>query len=35
MKTWKCDVCGTEVQGDAPPQKCPKCGSDSSHFHEA
>lgn len=31
---WICDVCGFEYEGDAPPEKCPVCGVDSSHFYK-
>ena len=24
---WRCTVCGMLHEGDAPPEKCPKCGS--------
>jgi rubrerythrin len=32
---WVCDVCGYEAEGDTPPDECPVCGVDSSHFEEA
>jgi rubrerythrin len=32
---WVCDVCGYEAEGDTPPEECPVCGVDSSHFQEA
>ena len=31
-KTWKCDLCGYVHNGDEPPQACPVCGAESSHF---
>lgn len=27
-----CDVCGYEHEGAAPPEECPVCGVDSTHF---
>jgi rubrerythrin len=30
---WKCDVCGYVHEGDEPPEHCPRCGADKSHFH--
>jgi rubrerythrin len=32
---WVCDVCGYEFEGDTPPDECPVCGVDSSHFEES
>jgi rubrerythrin len=32
---WVCDVCGYEAEGDTPPEECPVCGVDSSHFEES
>lgn len=32
MKKWKCKVCGYIHIGDAPPEKCPKCGVGSNKF---
>jgi rubrerythrin len=32
---WICDVCGYEVESDSPPEECPVCGVDASHFKEA
>lgn len=29
---WKCTVCGYIHEGDAPPEKCPICGADSTFF---
>jgi len=29
---WICDVCGYEHEGDTPPDECPVCGVDSTHF---
>lgn len=29
---WKCSVCGMIVEGDAAPEKCPKCGAPSEKF---
>jgi rubrerythrin len=31
---WVCDVCGYETEGDTPPDECPVCGVDSSHFEQ-
>ena len=31
-KTWKCDLCGYIHNGEEPPQSCPVCGADISHF---
>ncbi len=31
-KSWRCDVCGYIHEGDSPPESCPICGVDSSHF---
>ena len=33
-KTWKCDLCGYVHNGTEPPESCPVCGADSSHFSE-
>jgi rubrerythrin len=35
MKKWVCDICGYEVEADAPPDECPVCGVDASHFEES
>lgn len=35
MKKWKCTVCGFVHAGDAPPEKCPRCGSLAEKFEEA
>ncbi len=32
MKVWQCTVCKYIHKGDAPPDKCPVCGVDSSKF---
>ncbi len=29
---WKCTVCGFVHEGDAPPEKCPKCGVPAEKF---
>ena len=29
---WVCGVCGEPVHGQAPPEKCPRCHADGSHF---
>lgn len=29
---WKCQVCGMIVQGDNPPEACPKCGAPKEKF---
>lgn len=34
MKVWQCTVCKYIHKGDAPPEKCPVCGVDSSKFIE-
>lgn len=31
---WVCDVCGYEHEGDKPPEECPVCGVDSTHFQQ-
>jgi nitrite reductase (NADH) large subunit len=31
-KNWKCDVCGYIHTGDEPPDPCPICGVDDTHF---
>ncbi|WP_407311164.1 flavin reductase [Desulfosporosinus sp. SB140] len=31
-KRWRCDVCGYIHTGENPPEVCPICGVDSSHF---
>ena len=31
-KTWRCTVCGYLHKGDVPPDRCPVCGVDASHF---
>jgi rubrerythrin len=30
---WRCDVCGYIHDGEEPPDFCPRCGADKSHFH--
>ena len=32
MKKWKCTVCGTIVEGDTPPQRCPVCKVPAEKF---
>lgn len=34
MKQWKCHVCGYVHKGNAPPKKCPSCGSGSGEYSE-
>ena len=34
MKKFVCSICGYVHEGDAPPEKCPQCGADSSKFSE-
>ena len=34
MKKWRCTVCGTIVEGDAAPAKCPVCGVPAEKFVE-
>ncbi len=34
MKKWRCTVCGTIVEGDAAPEKCPVCGVPAEKFVE-
>ena len=34
MKKWKCTVCGTIVEGDTPPEKCPVCKVPGEKFVE-
>jgi len=29
---WRCTVCGMLHEGDAPPEKCPKCGAPAEKF---
>ncbi|MBX6372246.1 MAG: CBS domain-containing protein [Acidothermus sp.] len=29
---WVCDVCGTQARGEHPPQSCPTCAADGTHF---
>lgn len=29
---WVCGVCGEPVHGPTPPEKCPRCHADGSHF---
>jgi rubredoxin len=29
---WKCSVCGMTVEGDDPPETCPKCGAPKEKF---
>ncbi len=31
-RLWKCDICGYMHRGDGPPDICPICGVDASHF---
>ena len=32
QKTWICDVCGYEHEGDHPPDECPVCGVGPEDF---
>jgi rubrerythrin/uncharacterized membrane protein len=32
MKQWQCKICGYIHKGDEPPESCPVCGADRSHF---
>ena len=34
MKKWKCTICGTIVEGDTPPEKCPVCKVPGEKFVE-
>lgn len=34
MKKFVCSVCGYVHEGDAPPEKCPQCGSPAEKFKE-
>jgi len=34
IRQWRCDVCGYIHEGDNPPDTCPLCGVDSTHFEE-
>lgn len=34
MATWKCDHCGYEWTGEAPPAKCPGCGHRADQFKQ-
>jgi len=34
MKKFSCSVCGYVFEGDAPPEKCPQCGSPAEKFSE-
>lgn len=34
MKKWRCGVCGYVHDGDAPPDRCPKCGAAKEMFAE-
>ena len=34
MKKWKCTICGTIVEGDVPPEKCPVCKVPGEKFVE-
>ena len=34
MKKWVCNLCGHEVEGEAPPDECPVCGAPASDFSE-
>jgi rubredoxin len=29
---WKCSVCGMTVEGENPPEVCPKCGAPKEKF---
>ena len=29
---WKCSVCGMVVEGENPPEACPKCGAPKEKF---
>lgn len=31
---WKCSVCGMVVEGENPPEKCPKCGAPKEKFFQ-
>jgi rubredoxin len=31
---WKCSVCNFIWEGDAPPEKCPKCGAPAEKYEE-
>ena len=31
---WQCNSCGYVWDGEEPPDKCPKCGSDKARFVE-
>lgn len=32
MKEWYCIYCGYIHRGEQPPEVCPVCGQDSTHF---
>lgn len=34
MKLWKCEICGYVAEGEAAPEKCPKCGAPKEKFVE-
>ena len=34
MKKFACSVCGYVYEGEAPPEKCPQCGSPADKFFE-
>jgi len=34
MAKWRCAVCGYEMEGDTPPEKCPICGSPKEKFEK-
>jgi rubrerythrin len=35
MKTWRCAVCGYEVEAEAKPEECPVCGTGEIAFSES
>lgn len=30
---WHCEVCGEAIRGEKAPERCPKCGADSTFVH--
>lgn len=34
MQKWKCTICGYIHDGDAPPDKCPRCGAPKDKFEK-
>lgn len=34
MKLWKCEICGYVAEGEAAPERCPKCGAPKEKFVE-